>query len=408
MPSIASSRPRQLLPNLWVILPQHSTTPQPGQQPHSQFIRVVPKLMSDNITAAPQSPVSSSDVGEQTSTLQGPPAAPIAPVQPTTTSGTAQSGVSNPQVVPTGMDGSTSVPTTSNAPPPTSSNSAATTTEPSSAGTTSGEVRLPHSLSAATSKPLAAPSAPTPLTPIPAALLQLAAAAGGSSATSLAASPTQTASTVQCTPALRALTRPVPRLGTDVLPALIVAQVSASIFDIRVRRRWWRMPDGLAHSVPVPHFSEGELARLSALGGVEAVSELLQANPRRPVNFSDAHVRLAAEREMLALARCYGVEGFASRVMNTTRLFALTKERDGHAATTQLLADERSRSQPQAPAAMTPAEADALKSEVNTLRSVAGRLSSEKSDLQDQLRIVTTKFAELQRNITLHSSVSVT
>ncbi|GMG15540.1 unnamed protein product [Phytophthora fragariaefolia] len=46
---------------------------------------------------------------------------------------------------------------------------------------------------------------------------------------------------------------------------------------------------------------------------------------------------------------------------------------------------------------MTPAEADALMSEVNTLRSVAGRLSSEKSDLQDQLRTVTTKFAELQR-----------
>ncbi|GMF36173.1 unnamed protein product [Phytophthora fragariaefolia] len=118
-----------------------------------------------------------------------------------------------------------------------------------------------------------------------------------------------TASTVQCRPALGSLTRPVPRLGGGVLPAPTIAQVPASIFDVRLGETLVGMPDGLAHSVPVPHFSEGELARLSALGGVDAVSELLQANPLRPVNFSDAHVRLAAEREMLAFIKCYGVEG---------------------------------------------------------------------------------------------------
>ncbi|KAE9266435.1 hypothetical protein PR003_g32128 [Phytophthora rubi] len=225
-------------------------------------------------------------------------------------------------------------------------------------------------LPAATSTPLAVSETSAPLTPMPAALLQLAAAAGGSAVTPLAASTLQTASTVQYTPALGALTRPVPRLGAGTLPAPAVAQVPASIFDIRRGETLVGMPDGLAHSVPVPHFSEAELARLSALGGIDAFSELLQANPLRPVNFSDAHVRLAAEREMLALVRCYGVEGFAARVMNTTRLLqpatqlvltleaqpttqadsralismlrtecaglvsALTKERDAHAATT--------------------------------------------------------------------------
>ncbi|KAE8909413.1 hypothetical protein PF005_g28556 [Phytophthora fragariae] len=135
---------------------------------------------------------------------------------------------------------------------------------------------------------------------------------------------------------------------------------------------------------------------------------------------------------MLALVRCYGVESFAARVMNTTRLLqlatqltlaleaqpttqadsralismlrtecaslvsALNKERDAHAATTQSLADERSRSQQPMSAADSSGEKDTLKSEVNKLRSVAGRLSSEKSDLQDQLLTVTNNFAELQ------------
>ncbi|KAE8984384.1 hypothetical protein PR001_g23191 [Phytophthora rubi] len=291
--------------------------------------------------------------------------------------------------------------------------------------------RTSLSLPAATSTLLAVSGASTPLTPTPAALLQLAAAAGGSAATPLVASTLQSASTVQYTPALGVLTRPVPRLGAGVLPAPSVAQVPASIYDIRRGETLVGMPDGLAHPVPVPHFSEEELARLHALGSAGA--ELLQANPPRPVNFSDAHVRLAAEREMLALVRCYGVESFAARVMNTTRLLqlatqlilvleaqpttqadsrtlismlrtecaglvsALSKERDAHAATSQLLADERSRSQQQASAATTLVEADALKSEVNKLKSVAGRLSSEKSDLQDQLLTVTNNFAELQR-----------
>ncbi|KAE9086343.1 hypothetical protein PF005_g23104 [Phytophthora fragariae] len=292
-------------------------------------------------------------------------------------------------------------------------------------------VGTPLSLPAATSTLLAVSGVSAPLTPTPAALLQLAAAAGGSAATPLVTSTLQSASTVQYTPALGVLTRPVPKLGAGVLPAPSVAQVPASIYDIRRGETLVGMPDGLAHSIPVPHLSEEELARLHALGSADA--ELLQANPLRPVNFSDAHVRLAAEREMLALVRCYGVESFAARVMNTTRLLqlaaqlilvleaqpttqadsrtlifmlrtecaglvsALSKERDAHAATSQLLADERSRSQQQASAAITLVEADALKSEVNKLKSVAGRPSSEKSDLQDQLLTVTNNFAELQR-----------
>ncbi|KAE9300282.1 hypothetical protein PR003_g22784 [Phytophthora rubi] len=431
MPSIAPSRPRQLLPNLWVILPQHSATPQPRLQPHSQFVRAVPKLMSDNLTAAKQPTASTSGDGGPSSALQGTPAALTTSTQAFTTSTSTQSGGSGPATASTVVGSSTSIPTTSNVPSADLSSSSATTSGPGNINTTSSGAGRSLILPAATSMPLAVSGTSAPLTPMPAALLQLAAAAGGSAATPLAASTMQTASAVQYTPALGVLTRPVPRIGAGVLPAPSVVQVPASIYDIRRGETLVGMPDGLVHSVPVPHFSEEELARLRALGSADA--ELLQANPLRPVNFSDAHVRLAAEREMLALVRCYGVESFAARVMNTTRLLqlatqlilaleaqpttqadsralismlrtecaglvsALAKERDAHAVTAQSLADERSQSQQQTPAAATLAEVDALKSEVNKLRSVAGRLSSEKSDLQDQLLTVTNNFAEEQR-----------
>ncbi|KAE9015889.1 hypothetical protein PR001_g14791 [Phytophthora rubi] len=389
--------------------------------------------MSDNVVTASQLTASSSGNGGQGPTLQDTPAALVAPVQATTSADTTQIGVNASGVTSTDMGSSASVSTTSSAPAAVSISSSTTTSGSSSASTASSGAGMSLTLPAAASTPLAVSETSAPLTPMPAALLQLAAAAGGSIATPLVTSTLQTASTVQYTPALGVLTRPVPGLGTGTLPAPAVAQVPASIFDIRRGETLVGMPDGLAHSVPVPHFSEDVLARLSALGGVDAASELLQANPLRPANFSDAHVRLAAEREMLARDRSYGVEGFASRVMNTTRLLqlatqlvltleaqpttqadsralvsllrtecaglvsALNKKRDAHAATSQSLVNERSRPQPPAQTAITTAEADALKSEVNMLRSVAGRLSSEKSDLQDQLLTVTNNFAELQR-----------
>ncbi|KAE8896843.1 hypothetical protein PF010_g12396 [Phytophthora fragariae] len=203
------------------------------------------------------------------------------------------------------MVSSISVPTTSNAPSAASSSLLTATSGSGSASATSGGARVSLLPPAATGTPLAVSGTSTPLAPRSVALLQLAAAAGGSSVTPLVASTLQTASTVQYTPTLGVLTRLVPRLGAGTMLAPAVAQVSASIFDIRRGEAVVGIPDGLSHSVPVPHFSEEELARLSALGGVDAVSELLQANPLRPVNFSDAHVRLAAEREMLALSRCF-------------------------------------------------------------------------------------------------------
>ncbi|KAE8984681.1 hypothetical protein PF005_g27761 [Phytophthora fragariae] len=387
--------------------------------------------MSDDLVAALQPSASTSGDGGQTPALQGTPAALTTLVQATTSLTAAPSGGGDQGAASSDMGSSTSAPTTSNALSASFSGSSAATSGSGSVITTSSMVGTSLSLPAATSTLLAVSGASTPLTPTPAALVQLAAAAGGSAATPLVASTLQSASTVQYTLALGVLTRPVPRPGAGVLPASSVAQVPASIYDIRRGETLVGMPDGLAHPVPVPHFSEEELARLHALGSADA--ELLQANPLRPVNFSDAHVRLAAEREMLALVRCYGVDSFAARVMNTTRLLqlatqlilvleaqpttqadsrtlismlrtecaglvsALSKERDAHAATSQLLADDRSRSQQQASAATTLVEADALKSEVNKLKSVAGRLSSEKSDLQDELLTVTNNFAELQR-----------
>ncbi|KAE9177771.1 hypothetical protein PF005_g24357 [Phytophthora fragariae] len=311
--------------------------------------------MSDNLTVAKQPSASSSGDGGPSSALQGTPAALATPTQATTASVSAQSGGSGPATASTGMGSSTSVPTTSNAPSANLSGSPPVTSGSGSVGTTSSVAGTSLSLPAATSTPLAVSGTSAPLAPMPAALLQLAAAAGGSAVTPLAASTLQMVPTVQYTPA-----------------------VPASIYDIRRGETLVGMPDGLAHSVPVPHFSEEELARLRILGSADA--ELLQANPLRPVNFSDAHVRLAAEREMLALVRCYGVESFAARVMNTTRLLqlatqlilaleaqpttqadsralismlrtecaglvsALAEERDANAATSQSLADERSRS----------------------------------------------------------------
>ncbi|KAE8956256.1 hypothetical protein PR001_g31792, partial [Phytophthora rubi] len=358
-------------------------TPQPRLQPHSQFIRTASKLMSDNVNAASQLSASSSGDGEQASTLQGTPAALVAPVQPAATTDTSQIGAVASGVAPANMGSSTTVSTASNVPSAVSSSSSTATSGPRNANTTSSEAGRSLMLPAATSTPLAVSGTSAPLIPMPAALLQLAAAAGGSAATPPTTSTMQTASAVQYTPALGVLTRPVPRIGAGVLPAPSVVQVPASIYDIRRGETLVGMPDGLAHSVPVPHFSEEELARLRALGSADA--ELLQANPLRPVNFSDAHVCLADEREMLALIRCYGVDSFAARVMNTTRLLqlatqlilaleaqpttqadsralismlrtecaglvsALAKERDAHAVTAQSLADERSQSQQQTP-----------------------------------------------------------
>ncbi|KAE8977832.1 hypothetical protein PR001_g25019 [Phytophthora rubi] len=270
--------------------------------------------MSDNLAAAKQPSASTSGDGEPSSALQGTPAALATPTQATTTSTSVQGGGSGPETASTGMGSSTSVPTTSNAPAASSSGSSIVPPGLGSVSTMSSVEGASLSLPAATSTPLAMSGTSASLTPMPVALLQLAAAAGASAAASLTTSTTQTASTVQYTPAVGALTRPMPRVGAGVLPAPSVAQVPASIYDIRRGETLVGMPDGLAHSVPVPHFSEEELTRLHALGS--ANTELLQANPLRPVNFSDAHVRLAAEREMLALVRCYGVESFAARVTN--------------------------------------------------------------------------------------------
>ncbi|KAE9048592.1 hypothetical protein PR002_g355 [Phytophthora rubi] len=127
------------------MLPQYSATPQLRQQSHSQFIRAVPKLMSDIVIAAPQLSASSSGDGEQAPTLQGTPAALVAPVSSTTTSDTAQGSVSDP-----GMGSFTSVPTTSNAPPAVSSSPSTATSGSESANTTSGGAGVSLLLPAAT------------------------------------------------------------------------------------------------------------------------------------------------------------------------------------------------------------------------------------------------------------------
>lgn len=299
----------------------------------------------------------------------------------------------------------------------------------------SGEDGVTPLLPGATSTLLAASSPPPPLAPMPAALLQLAAAAGGSVSAPHVPDSLQAATTAQYTPSMSPLVRPVPTLGIGTLPAPFVIQVPASIYDIRRGATLVGMPDGLARSVPVPCFSDEELSRLNTLGGIDPATELLEANPLRVVNFSDAHVRLAAEREMLALARCYGVEGLASRVMNTAGLLhsaiqliqlleaqpttqadsralislpraecadlvkSLTKERDEHVATTKLLTEERALSRQQAVPATVPLEVTNLKSEVDKLRRVAGQLSSEKADLQNQLSLISAELDEVQRKL---------
>ncbi|KAE9340795.1 hypothetical protein PR003_g10302 [Phytophthora rubi] len=193
------------------------------------------------------------------------------------------------------------------------------------------------------------------------------------------------------------------------------------------------MPDGLTRSVLVPCSSDEELSRLSVLDSFDAASELLQANPLRLINFSNAYLRLAAEREMLALARCFGVEGFASRAMHTARVFqsaiqlirileaqpttqagsralislvraecadlvsSLTKERRGDHQTTDRRACPITTADGFRYSIVRGDGSETRSGYLDTLRSVAGRLSSEKVELQDQLQSANAKFGKVQR-----------
>ncbi|KAE9317018.1 hypothetical protein PR003_g18580 [Phytophthora rubi] len=212
--------------------------------------------MSDNIIAASQHSGPSSGDGEQAPTLQGTPAARLAPVRPTTTTDTTQVGVNAPGVASTDMGSSTSEPAMSNVPLAVSNSLFSATSGSDDASTTSSGVWMSFTLPAATSTPLAVSETSAPLTRMPVALLQLAAAAGGSAATPLATSTLQTASTVQYTPALGVRTRPVPRLGAGTLLAPTVVQVPASIFNIRRGDTLVGMPDGLATPSQFPTFSK--------------------------------------------------------------------------------------------------------------------------------------------------------
>ncbi|KAE9298625.1 hypothetical protein PR003_g23188 [Phytophthora rubi] len=164
----------QLLPNLWVVLPQHSATPRPEQRTHSQFVCTPSRHMADDSAATQQLLVSSTGDGEQTSASQGTPAALVTPLRLPSTSDTAQSDGSGQETTPTLMVSSASGLATSSASPPASGGMSTAATGSSSASTSSAVTGATLSLPATTSTPLAASSLPSPLTSMPAALLQLA------------------------------------------------------------------------------------------------------------------------------------------------------------------------------------------------------------------------------------------
>jgi hypothetical protein len=80
--------------------------------------------------------------------------------------------------------------------------------------------------------------------------------------------------------------------------------------------------DGVVCPVGVTHFDTQELVEMDTLLQGHAVHQILQPlqDLGLPVpDFVDPMVRVRMEREILPLLRCYGVEGFAQRALNTTR-----------------------------------------------------------------------------------------
>ncbi|KAE8903974.1 hypothetical protein PF003_g11664 [Phytophthora fragariae] len=194
--------------------------------------------------------------------------------------------------------------------------------------------------------------------------------------------------------------------------------------------------DGLARVIPLRRLSDAELRRLSSLVGGDATAEVLHPGSHHLVDPNDFRVRVAMERDALALAQVYGVDELALRAMNTVRYLQTAVQRvleleqgssaqSDSAQVAQLraecaqlvanLASQKTEYETNV-AALEAAHAEAmlttpapistsvpslpppgkLQDEIDALRAAAGRLSCEKSDLQDKILALTREVKRLQ------------
>ncbi|KAE8966402.1 hypothetical protein PF011_g27949 [Phytophthora fragariae] len=94
--------------------------------------------------------------------------------------------------------------------------------------------------------------------------------------------------------------------------------VPATMRDLHRGSTFAGTTDGLARVIPLRRLSDAELRRLSSLVGGDATAEVLHPGSHHLVDPNDFRVRVAMERDALALAQVYGVDELALRAMNTT------------------------------------------------------------------------------------------
>ncbi|KAE8977986.1 hypothetical protein PR002_g24851 [Phytophthora rubi] len=369
--------------------------------------------------ANPPPPASSSGDGAGDAGQQGTPAAPASPASASATSGTAVSTGSN---IPTSSQVSSAL---TGVPAGSSGLSAVTIAPP----TTSSSVQMSVGVAPTIQQPVTVTGLPTSMT--------------------LSADALQAASTLvrqlQMVPSignprqdssfLRPASPPTTQT-TSTSPAVTTTMVPATMRDLHRGSTFAGTADGLSRVVPLPRLSDTELRRLSSLAGGDATAEVLHSRTRRPTDPADFRIRVAMEREALALAQIYGTDELALRAMNTVRYLQVAVQRvlaleQGSSAQS----DSAQVAQPRVEcaqlvarlasqktgyetnmAALEAAHAEAmlntptpaptsnpnlpppgkLQDEIDALRSAAGRLNCDKSDLQDQLLASTQEVSQLQ------------
>ncbi|KAE9076139.1 hypothetical protein PF010_g24020 [Phytophthora fragariae] len=214
--------------------------------------------------------------------------------------------------------------------------------------------------------------------------------------------------------------------------------VPATMRDLHRGSTFAGTTDGLARVIALLRLSDAELRRLSSLVGGDATAEVLHPGSHRLVDPTDFRVRIAMEREALALAQVYGVDELALRAMNTVRYLQTSIQRvlaleqgslaqSDSAQVAQLraecaqlvanLASQKTEYETNV-AALTAAHAEAMlntpapisasvpnlplpgkqQDEIDALQAAAGRLSCEKSDLQDQILASAREVKRLQES----------
>ncbi|KAE9039831.1 hypothetical protein PR003_g7960 [Phytophthora rubi] len=115
--------------------------------------------------------------------------------------------------------------------------------------------------------------------------------------------------------------------ATSTSSATSTTMVPATMRDLHRGSTFAGTTDGLARVIPLPRLSDAELRRLSSLVGGDATAEVLHPESHRLVDPTDFRVRVAMEREALALAQVYGVDELALRAMSTVRYLQTAVQR---------------------------------------------------------------------------------